>query len=222
MNRFINAVLLFVLLPTMGLTIIVGFDMPIEFLKTTGQYMPYKFEAFLVLGLLIAIINIRRSVRRWTGMILANKVQKFVWNVEVSRERVKRVLVYNFMEGLVLLFVGLTLYYVAHEAFIPAVGFAFSAADNFIFSIIGYAKKSWRVGITKKAVVHADRDVNVIYFKGLRKVETHQESIFFTYQNDLNLFFPSDCLSKENELLFFNHLKEQVDINKVFFVNAKK
>jgi hypothetical protein len=61
----------------MILTIFVGFDLPIESLRTSGQQFPYRFEIFLALGLLFLIINIRRSIRRWMGMRLVNQVVKF-------------------------------------------------------------------------------------------------------------------------------------------------
>lgn len=75
MNKFINALLLFTLFPTMLFTIAVGFDMPIEFLRTSGQQLPYRFEIFLALGLFIFIILLRRTVRRWMGMRLVNQLQ---------------------------------------------------------------------------------------------------------------------------------------------------
>ena len=78
MNRFINMLLLVLLFPTMFLTIYVCFDLPIGFLKTTGAHLPYKFELFLGLGLLLFVINLRRSIRRWMGMRIVSKKKNLV------------------------------------------------------------------------------------------------------------------------------------------------
>ena len=60
MNRSINVLLIFLLIPTMLITIIVGFDLPLTFLKTSGSEMPYREEIFLGFGLVIFMINLRR------------------------------------------------------------------------------------------------------------------------------------------------------------------
>ncbi|MEN9441298.1 MAG: hypothetical protein RLZ33_1375, partial [Bacteroidota bacterium] len=93
MNRFINAILLFVLFPTMLMTILIGFDISIDMFKirTTGAQLPYRFEILLGLGLFILIVNVRRSIRRWMGLRLVNQIEKFKWNQPMSEERVKRV-----------------------------------------------------------------------------------------------------------------------------------
>jgi hypothetical protein len=51
MNSFINILLLIVTFPTMLLCIFIGFDLPIEFLRTTARTMPYASEILLVFGL---------------------------------------------------------------------------------------------------------------------------------------------------------------------------
>lgn len=216
MNKFINALLLFIFFPTMALTIFVGYDMPIEFLKTSGSQLPYRFEAFLILGLLILIINVRRSIRRWMGMRLVNQIEKFKWNAPMSSERKKRIIVYNLLEALVMASAGLTLYYVSNEAWMPAIGFCFTTVDNIIFTLVGSRKDRFRAGITSKAVIVADRDVSLVYFGGLRKVSIHQTSIYFDYIKGLQLSFPTDCIEDNQTEIFFETLEQQVDRNKVF------
>ena len=77
MNKFINSVLLFILFPTMLLAIYVGLDLPLAFLKVSGNNLPHKYEIFLGIGLFVLMINLRRSVRRWVGMKIVNKKGKF-------------------------------------------------------------------------------------------------------------------------------------------------
>lgn len=223
MNRFINAVLLFVLFPTMLITILVGFDISIDMFKirTTGAQLPYRFEILLGLGLFILIVNVRRSVRRWMGMRLVNQIGKFKWNQPMSDERVKRVRTYNFLEGFVMFFIAITLYVVSPEAWMPAIGFTFCTVDNIIFTIVGVQGKRFRAGITSKAVITADRDVNLVYFSGLRKVTIHQQSMFFDYIKSLQLSFPIDCVKEEERDAFFEVLESQLDRDKVFITKNR-
>lgn len=216
MNKFINALLLFILLPTMAFSVIVGFDLPLEFLRTTGGQITYQFEIFLGFGILLLIINVRRSVRRWMGMRIVNQRDKFLWNQPVSLERKKRVNVYTILEAFVMLCVGSALYYVTKSAILPAIAFWYASADNLVFLWIGSMKHRFRAGITKKAVVVADRDVSVLYFSGLRKVTIHQDSVYFDYIQSLQLSFPLDCIEENERDQFFSTLEAQLDPNKVF------
>lgn len=205
----------------MAFTIAVGFDLPIEFLRTSGQQLPYRFEVFLGLGLLIFIINARRSVRRWMGMRLVNQTTKFLWNFPMSVERIKRVRVYTIMEAAVLFFIGTTLYEITTEAIVVACGFWFATVDNLVFLFIGTQKHRFRVGITKKAVIAADREVSVLYFSGLRKVSIQQQTIYFDYIKELQLYFPLDCISMGERNSFFATVEGVVDTTKVFVTKER-
>lgn len=216
MNRSINILLGFLLLPTMALTIFVGFDLPIEMLKISGNNLPYKDYIFLGLGLLILIVIIRRSIRRWMGMRIVNQVKKFKWNAEVSTERKSRVRVYLLLEASVMTFVGVALYIVCETAIAPGIAFLIGALDNTIFAIAGRNGK-YRVGISSKAVIVADREVILLYFTGLRKISAHQQTTYFDYIKGLQLSFPTDCIQKEEREEFLKVLEEQIDPNRVFF-----
>jgi len=217
MNKFINVLLIFVGLPIMLYTIYVGFDLPIGFMNMTGSELPYRFETFLVMGLLLLIINLRRSIRRWMGLRLVNQTDKFKWNSTMSSERITRVNMYNAMEAVIMAFFGVGLYVVSPEAWMPMIGLLFGSADNIIFSIYGTSKHKYRTGLTSKALVIADRDVIVIYFKGLRKVSAQQQSIYFDFVKDLQLSFPTNCIKYAEQPAFFDALKSTVDQEKVFF-----
>lgn len=217
MNRFINMLLLFLLIPTMLMTIYVGFDLPVMFLKTTGAYIPHRDEIFLGLGLLIFIVSLRRSIRRWMGMRIVSKQTKFKWNAPVSSTRKRRIATYTALEVLVMTFLGLALYQVSPQAWLPALAFLFGALDNLIFAMVGIKGDHYRVALSSKALVVADREVILLYFKGLRKISVQQQSIYFDYIKGLQLTFPSDCIEDEHRAEFFTLLEEQIDSERVFF-----
>lgn len=217
MNRFINMLLMFLLIPTMLMAIYVGFDLPVTFLKTTGAYIPYREEIFLGLGLLILIVNVRRSIRRWMGMRIVSKQMKFKWNAPVSKTRKRRIVTYTILEVLVMTFVGVALYIVTPQAWFPAIAFIFGAVDNLIFGSVGLSGNHYRIGLSSKALIVADREVILLYFKGLRKISVQQQSIYFDYIKGLQLTFPSDCIQDEHRAEFFKLLEEQIDQDRVFF-----
>ena len=217
MNRFINMLLMFLLVPTMLMAIYVGFDLPVTFLKTTGAYIPYREEIFLGLGLLILIVNVRRSIRRWMGMRIVSKQMKFKWNAPVSKTRKRRIITYTILEVLVMTFVGIALYIVEPQAWFPAIAFIFGAVDNIIFSTVGLSGNHYRIGLSSKALIVADREVILLYFKGLRKISVQQQSIYFDYIKGIQLTFPSDCIQDEHRAEFFKLLEEQIDEDRVFF-----
>lgn len=217
MNRSINVLLIFLLILTMLITIIVGFDLPLTFLKTSGSEMPYREEIFLGFGLVIFMINLRRSIRRWVGISMVSKVKKFKWNQPVSTTRRKRVFTYLILEIAVMTFVAVALYVVSPQAWMPAIGFLFGALDNCVFALVGVSKNSYRVGLSSKALVIADREVIVLYFNGLRKVSQQQQSIYFDYIKGLQMDFPTDCIQEEHRSEFYKILEAQMDPERVFF-----
>lgn len=216
MNKSINMLLGFLLIPTMALTIFVGFDLPIEMIKISGNNLPYKEYIFLLMGVLILSVILRRSVRRWMGMRIVNQVKKFKWNAPVSKERTTRVRTYLLIEALVMTFVGIALYQVCETALAPSLAFGFGALDNVVFAIAG-GNERYRIGISSKAVIVADREVILLYFTGLRKISAHQQTTFFDYIKGLQISFPTNCVREEDKEEFLTVLEAQIDPNRVFF-----
>jgi hypothetical protein len=221
MNSFINVLLLVVTFPTMLLSVFVGFDLPIDFLNTTGANLLYRFEVFLGLGMIYAIISLRRSVRRWMGVFMTAKTSKFAWNGIISRERKQRVILYTSIESIVLFFLALSYYYVTEQAFFISSVLVFFALESMIFLLVN-VKNNFRVGITSKAVLVSDREIILIYLAGLRKVSISQQTVYFDYIQDLQLSFPIDCVEVSERSTFFTSLEAQLDPNRVLFQNTSQ
>lgn len=203
----------------MLLAILVGFDIPLSFLHASGANLMYRQEAFLVLGVFILLINVRRSIRRWIAMRLVNQLSKYKWNTVVSSDRVKRVYMYNFLEAMVFICAGFGLYFLTGDAWMPLIGFLYGALDSIFFVIYGAQTDKFRVGFTSKALLAGDRDVSIIYFKGLRRVSVQQQTIFFDFKDELQFRFPIDLIPQEKRPDFFQELKQSVDESKVYFQN---
>ena len=222
MNKFINILLFLISLPTMVLAIVVGYNLPLEFLKTSGEQLPYLGQIFLGIGIIYLIIIVRRSSRRWMGIKMVAQVSKFKWNVSMGEGRKKQVYLYQWLEAMIMAFGGLALYTITEEALIPAIALWLGAVDNLVFLILDKQKNIYRIGLTSKALVVADRDVKVLYLSGLRKVNIHQQTIFFEYIKDLQMAFPLNCIPQKDQKEFKDQLELLVDRDKVFFDEKMK
>jgi hypothetical protein len=113
-----------------------------------------------------------------------------------------------------MIFAGVVLYKLTPHAIFPAAAYLIGAFDNLMMILV---KASYRVGLSSKALIVADREVIVLYFTGLRKVSIHQQTVYFDYIKDLQLTFPLDCIQEESQEEFFEALEAQLDRDKVFF-----
>jgi hypothetical protein len=221
MNKAINMLLLLLTFPVMAVTIYVGFDLPIDFLRVSGKDLPYRFEVFLFLGTLIFLVLARRSVKRWMGSQIVKRKERFKWNIAVGPDRTKRVITYLSLEAMVMAALAYGMYTITHQAWAPAGAFLIGAVDSVLFALIGWKKNWFRIGLSSKALIVADREVSVLYFTGLRKISIHQQSVYFDYIKGLQLTFPLDCIPKDQREVFFHELEKSVDLNKVFFEHKK-
>jgi hypothetical protein len=219
MNSFINLLLLAISLPTLLLSVFVGFDLPIDFLHTTGKRLPFSMQVYLVLGLVLLIIGLRRSIRRWMGVSMVKQQTKFIWNQPISSERKKRVFVYNSLEALVFLSLLIAHLYLTQAAFFIALTYFILTLDAILFLLIN--GKEFRVGLSSKAILVADREVILIYLNGLRKVSVSQQTIYFDYIEELQLSFPLDCIEPSQKSSFFDALEGQIDRDRVLFQHTK-
>ena len=222
MNKSINIFLVLFIIPAIAFSIVVGFDISIAFLKTSGKFIPFQKTIFASFAALFFLMGIRRTSKRWSGIRMVNQIAKFQWNEPVDKQRVSQANLYLIIEAVIHFMVSLVfLILTPKSVWISCVFFALGL-DHLIFCIIGNLKKLWRVGITNKAIVVADRDFKVLYFSGLRKVSVHQQSIFFDYIKELQLSFPTQCIKPENRQSFVTKLEEKVDREKVFFSESFK
>lgn len=222
MNKSVNILLILLLIPVFGLSIFVGFDLPIEFLKTSGKNLPYQHVIFITFGILIFLLGVRRSMQRWVGIKMVNNLEKYQWNEEIDRKRKNQINMYLIIEGVMHLLVAFALVLLSEKVLVIATVFFALGLDHLLFCVFGNIKKVWRVGVTNKAIVVAERDFKVIYFSGLRRVTVHQQTLFFDYIKELQLAISIDSISPENRESFRNILEEKLNRDKVHFSESFK
>ncbi|MCE3296839.1 MAG: hypothetical protein K0R65_2553 [Crocinitomicaceae bacterium] len=222
MNKFINILLLLIIFPAISLAIIIGFDVPLDFLKVSGANIPYKLETFFVFAALVFIIGLRRSLRRWMGVRMVSQLSRFQWNQPMADQRYRQSMLYLTLEALVHVSVAFGLIMLTDYA-LPLVGvLVLLALDHLFFGWIARAKQLFRVGITSKAVLVADRDLKAVYFTGLRKVSRQQQTLFFDYVKDLQVAFPVDCIHENEHASFREALEKNLNRDSVFFSESFK
>jgi hypothetical protein len=222
MNKFVNILLLLISFPALAFVVYIGFDFPVEFLKTTGNNIPFKQEIFLGFGAILLTVGGRRSMKRWTGMRMVSQISRFQWNYPMGKSRIRQANMYLNLEAMMHLFLAFATYTITPQAWPISAVYLMLGIDHLIFEIYGTSRNKFRVGITKNAIVVADRDVKIIYFSGLRKVSTQQQSLFFDYIKELQIAIPIDAVAAENRTSFRETIEQIVDRDKVFFSEGFK
>ena len=221
MNSFVNIIILLISLPAFILAIFVGNDLQFEFLKMDAREIPFLSEIFFGFAIAFGLISFRRSFRRWMGIYIVSQQKRFTMNKPINSKRTQRVILYNILEASVYGFLGFAFLQNTSMAYAPASVMFFFSVESICFLVLGITFKKFRYGISKKAVIVADREVRVLYFKGLRQISISQLSVNFDYIGGLHLDFPLDCVEHSERNEFFESLKNQVDMDRVLFRNVK-
>lgn len=220
MNRAINLLLLVVSFPAVAFAIFVGFDLPIEFLHSTAAQLPYRGVIFICLAAALLALILKRSVSRWVGVGMTRKPERFLWYADIGKERKKQVRMYLVIEAITALVFAYTTYSLTPEAWPLTLVYTLLFLDQLLFLLV--ATPWFRVGITHKALVVADREVRVLYFSGLRRVESHQQTVYFEYIEELQLFFPTNCIPEGKYGDFRTALETRVNRDRVYFSDKFK
>ena len=219
MNRFFNSWILLFTILVFPFALAVGLNEDFEFigLKIQGEEFEYKTIVFSSVAGVLFLLGAVKATKKWLGIRVIKQTKRFKFTCELSQERKKRVLVYNGIEIVfLLLFTGLFGYLSADTLVLALVYFAL-ALEHFLASFVGVTKNKYGVGVSTKALIRVDREVNVVYFKGLQKVTKHQDTLYFDYVNGLTLHIPLNVIPKNKEDEFYTTLRTYVDPNKVYY-----
>jgi hypothetical protein len=215
MNKGINILLAFFLIPLFALAIVIGFDLNV-FGIIEGIEMPFISEIYIGAAAFVGILLGIRATQRWLGIRLLQKSAKFIWLQPMSKERISRVRLYLFLENSYLLFIGI--YFVKISPYTTILGWVCIAGfiEAFLFLFFRSKAKFMKVGLTKKALIVGDRDVKFYYFVGLRKISVLQDSVYLEYKENLTLSFPINAIEQHNMNSFKTSFLETINTDKVF------
>jgi hypothetical protein len=219
MNRIFNIWILIVTVITFPVAIAVGknLDFNLFGIAIQGEEFPYQDIIFTISAALIFLLGALRSSKKWIGMNVVKQVKRFKFSTPISESRRSRVLLYNLLEILFFLIFAAGLFYFSWSTIYIVLVFILISLDSIINTILGIKGRQYRVGITKNAVVMADRETKAIYFTGLKRISKHQQTLYFEYTNGLVLHFPTNLVPDDQWEHFEQTLREQVSQEKVYY-----
>jgi len=209
-------------MPGIGFRLFVVFDLPIELIKMSGANAPYKKEIFYGLALVLLLILMNRSIKRWIGIKMVNQTSRFQWNVPLNDDRNRQVILYLILEASVHFFVAFSLFKITAQTLPIVAVLVLFGLDHLILGLLGKYKRLFRIGITSKAILLADREVKAIYFAGLKEVDMQQKSLFFDYKEGLQLSIPSDSIPVNAITDFKNKFESNIKRDHIYFSESFK
>lgn len=178
--------------------------------------LPYKYQIAYGLTLIIFTLGVLRIVRKWQGAKDMKRFQKFTFVRPISKSARNLALLYATGEILfmsIICFVLLMMAMLDPVLVSPMLLVIFVLMiEGIIFSIrILKGGDAFRVGINKSVVAYFNREMNLIYYTGLKRVELHQDMINFQYPQDLNILLPLEVIEKNDRLAFRDALIETLE-----------
>jgi hypothetical protein len=146
---------------------------------------------------------------------MTRRPERFIWHTDIGADRRKQVRMYLVIEAITALIYAYATYTITAEAWFVSLVYLLLFVDQILFLFM--AMPWFRVGVTQKAVVVADRELRVLYFSGLRRVESHQQTVYFEYIEDLQLFFPTNCIPEGKYREFRDALETRLNRDRVYF-----
>lgn len=219
MNKFFNIWTLIFTVLIIPFVFAVGWniDFSIFGLNVPGEEFKYADLFFSIAAGIVFTLGVLRASKKWAGINITRQKSRFLFYTNISDSRLNRVVLYNVLEMSFFLIFAFFFLVVMQTAVYIGLVFILLFLENLINTIFGVYKQTYAIGITSKAIIFVDRDVKAIYFKGLKKVSKHQQTIYFEYVNDLVLHIPTNIIPEEKEGQFLRTLQSVVDPNKVFY-----
>jgi hypothetical protein len=219
MNKFFNIWTLIFTVLTIPFVLAVGLniDFSVFGLNVPGEEFKYADLFFSIAAGIVFALGVLRASKKWAGINITRQKSRFLFYSIISDSRLKRVFLYNIIEMSFFLIFAFFFLVVMQTALYLGLVFVLLFLENLINTLFGVFKRTYSIGITSKAIIFVDRDVKAIYFKGLKKVSKHQQTIYFEYVNDLVLHIPTNIIPKEKEDEFVKTIQGIADPDKVYY-----
>jgi len=169
--------------------------------------LPWQTEICAAITFVVLLLGLLRIKRRWQGVNDMKRFDAFRFVRPVSHKILGLSTLFTMAEtvfmigGIIFLsfLMGLepTLVYP-----MMIVLLILSIESGWFALRITQKGKAFRIGISDRAVAYFDREMHILYFSSLIRVEMHQDMINFQYKDDLNLFLPLDVIRKEDRAEF--------------------
>jgi hypothetical protein len=221
MNKQGNILMLLVILPALMVSAWIAYDLQIKFLDTTGEQLQNKTMIFTVFATLLAMIGARRALKRWMGVYILSKQDRFTWSAPISKTRRTQSVFYLLLEATMMCIFAVFFYRATSYALPITIVLVIIASEHILLAMMSFTGK-YRVGITSKAIISSDREAKVIYLNGLQKVSTQQKTIYFDFPTEIQHTLSTELLEKSDLSAFKTAFESLVDRDKVYFEESFK
>ncbi len=210
MNKVVNIFSGLILALFCALVMAIIYDLSISS-TITIKSLPYKVEICTGLALLILLLGALRAKRRWQGAADMRKFDNFTYVTSVARPAMRYGIMFTaaegvFLVGLIIFLAGL--FKLSPQFVVPMlIVLSLLLVDTMLF-IIQLIKGGnvFRLGLNDKVVAYFTREINLIYYTRLKRIEMHQDMINFQFEEDLNIFIPLSVIPKNDVVDFRNAL----------------
>lgn len=219
MNRFFNIWLFIFCVIGIPFAIAIGLNEDFKFfgIEIQGEEYPYKNITFGIIAAAIFLLGILKASKKWLGLYTIKQKNRFQFHTPLSKERKKRVLLYGVIELVFFLIFAFTYFFFTLESIFISIVLFLIAIEHLLNLIIGIGQNNFGVGLSKKAIIRVDREIDVLYFKGLQKITKHQQTLYFDYVNDLVLHIPLNTIPDTEKAKFFELLEKVNSKDKVYY-----
>jgi hypothetical protein len=219
MNKFFNIWTLIFTIITIPFTLAVGWNNDFSILgwNVPGVEFQYADLLFGIAAGVVFVLGVLRASKKWAGINITRQKNRFIFFSNISKSRLNRVVLYNIIEMFFYLIFAFFFIIVMQTAIYLGLVFVLLFLENIINTLFGVFKQTYSIGITSKAIIFVDRDVKALYFKGLKRVSKHQQTIYFEYVNDMVLHIPTNVIPDDAEQEFLKTLQGIVDPSKVYY-----
>lgn len=221
MNKVINVFSLFLLF--LYSIIAIGSIYDLGFSVYQVRSINYIKEITILLSVLVLILGLLRVKRRMNGIKDISSYKKFIYSIPISKNQRSQSIVAICIEIAFTIFFTFILLKVqtldVHHYVLPMlIVIVVLGIENLIFLIryILDAKKK-RLGISDQFIAHFDREMKLIYYTGLQRIEIYQGMINFKYKKNLNLFLNLSSIPESELVPFFDALKKVLETKNIFF-----
>jgi hypothetical protein len=220
MNRVVNSFTFLALGIYCFLVFVIVSDLSFSTWNLKG--LPYKFEIITTLTLIVLMLGLIRTHRRWQGTRDMKRYSNFIYVTGVDRSQLQQGILVTSLE--VLFFIAVILFCTMYlelspEFVLPMIGvLAFISLESLVFIVrLAIGGTAFRAGFNEDVIAYFDREMHLFYYTGLQRVELNQKDLInFQYRDGLHITFATDAIPKAERKVFRDALVSMLETKNVY------
>jgi hypothetical protein len=217
-NKLANLVTIFFCFFAAVLTLILRFELDIFTIK--WNHIPYTVEIYLGLSMLIGMVGVLRAVIRRRNFAIFKDESKFELIIPMSKSAVSHVTMYLILEIVFMSIFGFYFFLLFEPSMVLGLVLLVLVLEQIIFTIQCQKKGFCRMGMTTLAFLSVDREADVLYYNGLKKIEVDLGRIQFDYKEDIQLSIRKENINPEDRAAFDTTLRKCLSKKNIYYSDS--